>query len=148
MNELDALTSLAELLGVHTRYIDGLGRPVTAGPDTLVRVCAALGAPIERPADAAEALRACRDAAEQKGLAPVLVAWDGRLPPTPVPGTGSLEAELRLEDGEVVPLEIRGSEIRASGPLPLGYHHLRVDSRNGTQSSTVIPNSVWRAISM
>ena len=55
------------------------GKRVTVAPETLVRVCAALGAPIERPADAAEALRAHRASESKEALPPVLVAWDGGL---------------------------------------------------------------------
>ena len=43
MDELAALASLAKVMGVHTHYTDGLGRPVTVAPETLPRVCAALG---------------------------------------------------------------------------------------------------------
>ncbi len=48
-DELKALRSLARAMGVHTRYINGLGKRVTVAPETLVRVCAALGAAVERP---------------------------------------------------------------------------------------------------
>ena len=61
MDELKALRSLARAMGVHTRYTDGLGRRVIVAPETLVRVCAALGAPVERPADAAAALGSFRE---------------------------------------------------------------------------------------
>jgi hydrogenase maturation factor len=44
MDELKALESLATALGVHTHYTDGLGQPVSVAPETLLRVCAALGA--------------------------------------------------------------------------------------------------------
>src|SRR5262249_3022622 len=60
-DELRPLRSLARALGVHTRFIDGLGKRVTVGPETLVRVSAALGAAIERPADARDALRALEE---------------------------------------------------------------------------------------
>ena len=52
MDELKALESLAEALGVHAHYTDGLGQPVTVAPETLLRVCSALGAPVARPGDA------------------------------------------------------------------------------------------------
>ncbi len=123
---LKALRSLARALGVHTRYIDGLGKRVTVTPETLVRVCAALGAPVERPADAAEALRAHRASASKGPLPPVLVAWDGVLPPVSIQG----EAQLRLEDGSDVPLESR--------PLPFGYHRLTFESSGRPQICTVI----------
>src|SRR6266496_1970928 len=104
MDELKALRSLARAMGVHTRYTDGLGKRVTVTPETLLRVCAALGAPVERPADAAAALRAHRDTRKTELVPPVLVAWDGSLPPLAVHAEGRVQAQVHLEDGQVVPL--------------------------------------------
>jgi 4-alpha-glucanotransferase len=104
-----------------------------------VRVCAALGAPVARPADAAEALRALR-AAPQRGLVPpVLVAWDGRLPPLAPPAHGAIHTELRLADDEV-----RSPE--AAAQLPPGYHRLTVDASGRVETCTVIsaPSVAWR----
>lgn len=135
MEDLQALQSLAAELGVHTRYTDGLARPVTVAPETLVRVCAALGAPVTGPHDAAEALRAERARRHDGSLPPVLVAWDGNLPALAIPTD---RTELRLENGDGTPLE--------TGPLPLGYHHLTVETGNRRQTSTVIsaPFPAWR----
>ena len=47
MDELRALRSLAKTLGVHTRYTDGLGKRVVVAPETLLRICAALGACVD-----------------------------------------------------------------------------------------------------
>ncbi|HWZ28997.1 MAG TPA: 4-alpha-glucanotransferase, partial [Gemmatimonadales bacterium] len=77
MEDLSALHALARELGVSTSYVDGLARPVTPSPETLVRVCAALGAPVTGPHDAAEALRAVRDARAPDASPPVIIAWDG-----------------------------------------------------------------------
>ncbi len=138
MKELRALRSLARAMGVLTRYTDGLGRRVTVGPETLLRVCAALGVPVTRPADAADALRAHRVAKKTGALAPVLVAWDGVLPPVAISGRGSVQAEMLLEDGTVAPLEIHRRKLRVPHPLPFGYHRLTVDASGGTHSCTVI----------
>lgn len=119
-------------MGVHTRYTDGLGKRVIAAPETLVRVCAALGAPIARPRDAAEALRAHRATKDTALVPPVLVAWDGVLPVAPLAvrerGPGG-EAQLHLEDGAVAPLE---------SPLPSGYHRLVVEAGGREETCTVI----------
>ncbi|MEO8140737.1 MAG: 4-alpha-glucanotransferase, partial [Gemmatimonadota bacterium] len=146
MDELRALRSLATALGVHTRYTDGLGKRVIVAPETLVRVCATLGATVERPSDAAAALRMHRAARKAGRVPPVMVAWDGILPPVTVAGPGSVHAELRLENGDLAPLEHVGAEIRASGPLPFGYHRLTIDARGQTDSCTVIaaPVEAWR----
>ena len=135
MEDLSALHALAAEMGVRTSYIDGIARPVTVGPDTLVRVCAALGAPVTSPADAGKALAAVRAAHQEQLIPPVLIAWDGALPLLDLPhGT---HAELRLENGPSAPLD---------APLPLGYHHLTVDTPNRRWTSTVIaaPNTAWR----
>jgi 4-alpha-glucanotransferase len=144
--ELKALRSLARAMGVHPRYIDGLGKRVIVTPETLLRVCAALGAPIERPADAAEALRARRAARSTALVAPVLVAWDGALPVIPLPQGGPVHAEVHCADGDVVRLEAAGAELRASRVLPAGYHGLVVEVGGRVERGTVIaaPVLAWR----
>lgn len=148
-DELEALGSLATAMGVHTRYVDGLKRPVTVAPETLVRVCAALGAPVARPADAREALRALRVTERAELLPSVVVAWDGTLPSL-ARFARDLEgrscAELSLEDGDVVPLEIRGAELGAIPSLPAGYHSLRAERQGRIETCTVIsaPRYAWR----
>ena len=137
-DEVKALRSLARAMGVHTRYTDGLGRRVTVAPETLVRVCAGMGAPIARPRDAAAALRAHSATKTAGSLPPVLVAWDGVLPPLPVRKRGSRgEAQLYLEDGTAVPLE---------GPLPFGYHRLTIEASGKRETCTVIaaPSQAFR----
>src|SRR5262245_52613839 len=103
MDELRALRSLARAMGVQTRYTDGLRRHVKVEPETLLRVCAALGAPLSRMADSADALRSVRAAKHAELLPPVLVAWDGALAPVALRAAVD-QAELRLEDGTLVPL--------------------------------------------
>ncbi len=146
MDELKALRSLAEAVGVHTRYTDGLGRHVVVAPETLVRVCAAVGAPLERAGDAAEALRAHRATRHSGLVPPVVVAWDGKLPPLAIPDGGGAHAELKLEDGEVLPLEISGDALRPMRPVPTGYHRLVVEASGKREACTVIasPVEAWR----
>ena len=146
MDELRQLRSLAKAMGVQTRYTDGLGRRVTVGPETLVRVCAALGVPITRPGDAGDALRVHRASATTGLLPPVLVAWDGRMPRLDVRTDGPVRAELHLAGGDVAPLRVRGTEIRAARPLPLGYHRLTVEAPGAIGTCTVIaaPVRAWR----
>jgi 4-alpha-glucanotransferase len=143
---LEALDALAGTLGIHTRYTDGLGRPVVVPADTLIRVSAALGAPIETVADAGDALRAVRAARTPGLVPPVLVAWDGVLPPIPVPDDVPVHAELVLDGGDVAPLERRGAELRSSRPLPLGYHRLSIEAtgREGTCTVIAAPEQAWR----
>ena len=138
MDELKALRALAKALGVYTRYTDGLGRHVVVAPETLVRVCAAVGAPIAGPGDAAGALREHRAAGKTGLVPPVLVAWDGALPALPISGAGRVRAELNLDGGEAVPLEAEGGELRTSRVLPLGYHRLEVEASGSRETCTVI----------
>ena len=74
MEDLSALHALAAELGVSTSYVDGLARPVTPSAETLVRVCAALGAPVSGPSDAADALRAVRSTQKPE----IRISWDGQ----------------------------------------------------------------------
>ncbi len=146
MDELTALRSLARAMGVHTKYVDGLGKRVTVAPETLLRVCATLGASVESPGDAAEALRAHRAARDSRLVPPVLVAWNGILAPVTIPRGAPAQAELRLADGEAVPLERAGAELRTTRALPWGYHRLTVQGSCQSESCTVIssPVEAWR----
>jgi len=151
MDELRALTSLAQAMGVYTVYTDGLGQPVTVAPETLVSVCASLGASVAGPADAADALRSLEAAGGAGRLQPVLVAWDGALPRVSISTDGPARAELLLESGDVFPLEIGGggpnaNELRATDPVPFGYHRLTVEASGTTETCTVISSPVraWR----
>ena len=146
MDELKALRSLARAMGVHTRYTDGLGKRVIVAPETLLRVCAALGAPVERPSDAAGALRAHREARKTGLVSPVLVAWDGFLAPLAIPIEGPVQVQVHLGDGLVVPLERADDGFRATQPLPSGYHRLTVEVSGRSETSTVIaaPREAWR----
>ncbi len=124
MDELKPLRSLARAMGVHTRFTDGLGRRVTVAADTLVRVCAALGAPLERPEDAADALRAYRAGRKRELVPPVVIARDGIVPPLALPRHGPVHTE----------------------PLPPGYHDVIVEAWGQVHSCTVIsaPSAAWR----
>ncbi len=137
MDELAALRSLAQAMGVHTRYVDGLKRRVTVAPETLVRVCAALGAPIERPGDAVECLRARRASRQGSLVPPVLVAWDGRLPPIAIPRGSEVHVVLHLQNSDVARFKISGGKLR-TGRLPTGYHRLIMESAGRTDTCTII----------
>ena len=122
MDELKALRTLARAMGVHTRYRDGLGKRVVVAPETLLRVCATLGARTERLSDVPDALRAHRAAKHSAHVPPVLVAWDGILP------------------GGVTVVD-----SPAQGPLSIGYHHVTVEIGGKTGGCTVIaaPVESW-----
>ncbi len=134
---LSPLEALAHRLGVQTRYVDGLGHEVDVAPETLGAVCAALGAELVRPDDAATALATLEARAAVGALPEVVVAWDGRLPALPVseqPGQWRLE----LEGGEEMPLTWTGFALESRTTLPLGYHQLRVDTHGTLAEVTII----------
>ncbi len=145
MDDLKALRSLSRAMGVHTRYINGLGKAVTVAPETLVRVCAALGAPIAGPGDATDALTHHREQAQAQLVPPVLVAWDGVLAVT-VSTDRPIDARVQLEDGSVVPLARSEAGLGTGEPLPFGYHRLTVEVAGRSETSTVIaaPLQAWR----
>ena len=151
MDELEALRSLARAMGVYTDYIDGLRQPVKVAPETLVAVCASLGASVARPRDAAAALRSFEAEKEAEILPPVLVAWDGVLPDVSIATRGPVYVELALEKSGEFPLEVDGSSsggvrLRAAEPIPFGYHRLTVEASGAILTSTVIsaPEQAWR----
>jgi|CXWL01.1.fsa_nt_gi 4-alpha-glucanotransferase len=127
MDFLDSLHALARHFGVQTAYHDGLGRQVEVGPETLVRICAALGAELSRPEEAAHALQVAEGRQAGELLPPVLVAWNGEWPAHPVPD----DAIVTLESG--VP-----HTRRVVDRLPLGYHRLRVEREGRVETCTVI----------
>src|SRR3954453_8673767 len=145
-DDLKALRSLARAMGVHTRYINGLGKRITVAPETLVRVCAALGAPVESPTDAADALREHWEAANAQLVPPGLVAWDGSLPLLTIGTAGSVDAQVQLEDGSVFPLLPSESGFRTTRALPFGYHRLSVEVAGRRETTTIIaaPLHAWR----
>ena len=145
MDELKALRSLARAMGVHTRYTDGLGRSVVVAPETLVRVCAALGAPIERPGEAAHALRSHRRQRDATLVPSVMVAWDGCLAPLAI-SSEPAQVRIHLEGGAVLPLERSRTGFETTETLPAGYHRLTVEAsgRSGTSTIIAAPRDAWR----
>lgn len=141
---------LCSELGVHTELWDGLGHHLVPSEETLVRVCRARGAPLERAADAGEALEAVRARRARRTVPEVAVAWDGHLEPLAVRGADPRAVVLTLEDGAEVGLEVvdgpDGAGVRAMEPLPPGYHTLTVDAPQGPQRCTVVsaPVEAWR----
>lgn len=139
-----SLRDLAHALGVYTSYVDGLGRRVQVADETLVRVCAALGAPLARAGDAERALRAMQDGSGPR-LPSVLVAWNGRLDPVPVAGGGPATARLDLEEGGDGRFDAVDGAVHVRAHLPWGYHRLTVESAAGVETAVVIstPNRAW-----
>ncbi len=145
MNAHEALHALAWEAGVYTRFHDGLGRVVAPSTETLVRVLAALGLPIESEEDAPAALDFFRREREAELLPPVAVAWDGHLH-VQAKGVGLLTPSLELEGGGQVEVSQDGGWIRSVEPLPWGYHRLLLSTPVLCAECTVIsaPQRAWR----
>lgn len=142
--ELSVLRQLAGELGVATRYTDGLGRTVTAHPDTLVRICRSLGASIETPAGAAEALAELQRRRCTVPVPPVLVAWEGRLRADAISSGSGL---VTLDGGRTLEVDASAPSFGLDAPLPTGHHHLRIEVGGTVATSTIIsaPTRFWRA---
>jgi len=72
------LRQLARLYGVFPSYLDVWRRRRFSSDEALLRTLRLLGAPVERPEDAADALRARRVECWRKPAEPTLTAWEGR----------------------------------------------------------------------
>lgn len=139
MPETTALHALAAALGVDTHYTDGLGNDVWVSDETLIRVCASLGAPVDRPEAAANALAQMHRGNDDLRLPPVLVAWDGELQlPARALAAGAL---LRLESGETIELRA-GAGHHAN--VPLGYHTLTVGETGNQVTVIAAPVQAFR----
>jgi 4-alpha-glucanotransferase len=156
----DALKQLAESYGIELSYYEDNGRYHEATPESLLAVLRVLGSPVEKAADAGDALRERRLGQWRRPLEPVQVVWDGqggeaslRLPAQDV--AGSLGCRLEFENGEsrfwtvgVGELHLR-EEATAEGTLfarlglplplmPLGYHRLTVQAAGRTAEGLVL----------
>jgi 4-alpha-glucanotransferase len=147
------LEELAHLAAVDTGYWDVKGTYRTATPQGLVAILRALGLPIERPEDAADALRAHTAALWRRPVDPCAACFGGdpcllRLRTPAAADTGPVRLHIRLESGEEIervfelhdlPV-VRSAELDGQfwaerrldlpGSLPPGYHDIRVDGRD------------------
>lgn len=175
------LAELAALWGVQTGYRDSRSRWRESPEEVVLQVLEALGAgygeelaggPAGGPGDA-KAKRGLTRAlalrqAELAGrlVEPVVVAWEGALPP--VAGRGGASDSARAGDGRPMRLTLlfeeggeecweagrHGSGVGSGGaggggarrgPLPFGYHRLRVEMGSAEAEATVIsgPRRCW-----
>lgn len=144
------LDRLARLYGVSPVFRDGFHLTRRVSVEALCAILRALGAHLESPHDAIEALRARRIELWERLVEPVLVSWSPQRPGFTVRVSDDedwLECELRLEDGSrrvwreqlhsaparaAVELDGRNYVVKKLAlphDLPLGYHQLRLASR-------------------
>ncbi len=144
------LARLARLYGVQTSYKDAHRQNQDASVESILAILQAMGAPVSRMSDVDQALLERRRELSERVIEPVVVAWEGRIPPITVRTTETasdtpVRYTLRLESGEkqdlIVPLSrlsVRNRqevgdvrylerELTVGRRLPTGYHHLHLD---------------------
>ena len=159
--EFGWLDRLARAYRVLTVFRDGFKKFREASPETLTSILKTLGAPIERPQDAEEALCGFRVQSWSRFAPPTAVIWDGaatnldvRLPAAEM--RGSLACTLNLEDGaerhwevslEELPLRgeaVLGGErffsagLRLPAGTPQGYQRLQLDAGGRTAETLIL----------
>ncbi len=163
------LDELAQLTGIQTRYTDAMHQRRKVPRETMVRIAAVLGAEIDRPRDAASAVRAWRLSQWRQVLEPVNVVWQGGPAWVSVrlatgadspPGTLTITAEtgetwswpagsLAGPADEAADLEgavFRRFQLRIPLELPIGYHRV-VFEHGATRASApllVAPARMYR----
>ncbi|MPZ49576.1 MAG: 4-alpha-glucanotransferase [Dehalococcoidia bacterium] len=155
------LRRLARLYGVQTSYIGMDAASVEARPESLLAALRGLGAPIETSRDLRPAIRERVLSRWDWHLEPVLIAWEGALPPVELrlperERQGEVEWRLELEGGEqrkghgrlealteISRRKIAGEShvalaLPVEGETPLGYHALTIEVAGRTLTSRLI----------
>jgi len=144
---------------VQSGYTDVLGRRRRASIESLLLLLRYLGVEIDRPEQVGDVLRERRRAHMERGVEPVLVAWNGRLKPVSVALPASFAGPIAFE------LDVGGERITGVRPveeldsallpddatfdyvihklpvrrlLPAGYHRLTILAENKIFRSLVI----------
>lgn len=161
-----AIRELARLYGIQTSYTDIIARRRRRASVAALRaVLQALGAPVERAADAPAAIHERRQQLWQRLSEPVMVAWEGRgdlkIRTTRSQAEGPLRCRLRLETGEIrqwtcrpalLPVE-RAAEVEkveyaarrvSLSQLPSGYHRLELEI-GGRWAETLVVSAPRKA---
>jgi len=161
MTESQLLHDVARLFNIQTIFYDAFGRLNRPPPEAILRVLRTLGAPVERMDDLPDALRHRRQFLFDRGIEPVLVAWDGNPMELKLriahPEAGnepryrvtlesgeSLEGQCRI-DVQTKPVERRLEGMRyltrrivVPDRLPFGYHRLQLQVGGRTFDSHVL----------
>ena len=155
------LLRLARLYGVLASYRDGFRRDRQTSTATLLAVLRSLGARVHSPDDAPQAVRRALSDRWSRLVEPVCVVWQGgpqrcvvRLPESAA--SAGLRFSLEAEAGEVREWSVateslcarRAAEVCGTsylcvrvaipGPLPLGYHRLRVSAAGRSGEALLI----------
>lgn len=91
-------------------------------------LCALTGSPLETAQHISEATAEIQATRAQPQ--PVVVAWDGHLPPVAL-GKGESRAVVVTEEGVEIGVAVQDGVATLNKPLPLGYHDLHAGSGHG-----------------
>lgn len=143
-----ALESLATLYGIETEFYETSGTRRVASDDALLAMLRALGCPAEAEHDLSPAIDARRRDLASRALPPIIVCWGGagsvrlRLPTADAGGvvlfsllteageertwqTRAFATARQLNVGDATYREL---SVELPGPIPYGYHRLRVQA--------------------
>src|SRR5438034_442366 len=143
------LVRLARLYGVQTSYLDMRRQKRQASVESLLAIVRILGADVRGMDDVDRALTAREQQVWDRVLTPVMVAWDGKIPPlrlrVPEMNRSILHHTIRLENGDnvhtaAVPLSkllvkerkqiatttYVARELLIRQTLPTGYHRIHI----------------------
>ena len=154
------LARLGREHGIMSCYLDVAGRRQHASTESILAVLNILGVEIDRPEQAGELLRCGRDECRLRGLEPVYVAWDGRLPAITLElGGESPDARIAyalsgegqtlegvVEDDSLRQGEAAGAgrrEVRIPTALEPGYYDLELVVGRRRLRSFVISSPTW-----
>lgn len=116
---------LADAAGVTTDWVDAWGGHQQVTQDDLLAVLGALtGADLATEDDVDRAT--AEVIANKPSIEPVVVAWDGIVPPIDVPASVGSAAVATEADGEVA-AEVVDRRVHVHRVLPLGYHSLVIN---------------------
>ena len=116
---------LADHAGVLIGWVDAWGEHKSVAQDDALAVLGALtGRMLGSTSEVDDALKDLVD--DEPAVEPVIVAWNGILPQTPVPPEVH-EAVVVLEDETEIPGEIIDGTVVIGRELPTGYHRLMLN---------------------
>lgn len=138
-----AVRALAVETGVVTDWVDAWGAPREVTTEHLLAVISAVTG---RSLDSEHAVAAATAEIETENvaIAPVIVAWDGRLPSVE-PNVELRDAAIVLESGGELPVRIEDGALVLDTSIPLGYHEIYVNGGEVTSQLLSAPMLAHRA---
>lgn len=146
------LHRLARLWDIGVSYVDAEGRRRGAHDEALLGTLRARGAPVDSITDVRNALRERERDIARQSIAPVIVAWDGRMRDVPIRAARTVrtvECTLATEDGDRrtwdVALRNGHGAIRVSDTLPPGRHRLHLEIGTARHTAWILsaPRQAW-----